>query len=84
MSIKAKTYAVTFADRAYLVMAVTKAGAARDLLEHLSGKAHADLATGEQIYAAGKNGDEIIGADRYKRVVDPDQMPPVGIPETAE
>jgi hypothetical protein len=83
MSIKAKTYAVDFAGQTYLVQAITKAGACRDLLAHLAGGANADLATGEQLYAAGKTGQEIIGLDRYANVVDPNQMPLAGIPETA-
>lgn len=63
-------------------MAITKAGATRELLEHLAGAAHADLATGEQLYAAGKSGQPIIGEHRYKNVVDPNQLGLTGIPET--
>lgn len=83
MALKAKTYAVQFGDKTYLVQAMTKAGACRDLLEHLSGTAYADLATGEQLYAAGQRGESIIGADKYVRVVDPNQLPLTGVPETA-
>lgn len=83
MALKAKTYAVEFGGKTYLVQAITKAGAARDLLEHLAGSAHADLATGEQLYAAGQRGEAIIGADKYARVVDPNQLNLTGIPETA-
>ncbi len=83
MALKAKTYAVQFGDKTYLVQAITKAGAARDLLEHLADSAHADLATGEQLYAAGQRGEPIIGEDKYKRATDPNQMNLTGIPETA-
>lgn len=79
---KAKTYAVTFGGAVHLVQAITKAGAARDLLEHLRDNATADLATGEQIYAAGVAGQPIIGADKYAQAVDLAQLPLTGIPET--
>lgn len=82
MSLKAKTYAVQFGGNTYLVQAITKAGAARDLLEHLRDTAEADLATGEQIYRAGIEGRPIIGAEKYARSVDLRQMPLAGIPET--
>lgn len=76
---KAKTYAVTFGGAVYLVSAMTKAGACRDLLEHLSGQAEVELATGAQLYRAGADGQPIIGADKYANAVDPAQLT---IPET--
>ena len=83
MALKAKTYAVEFGGSSYLVMAITKAGACRDLLEHLAGKASADLATGEQLYEAGQAGVQILGQEKYKRQVDPNQLPLTGVPESA-
>jgi hypothetical protein len=82
VKIKAKTYRVDFGGKTYFVNAMTKAGAQRDLLEHLNGQAVADLATGEEIYRAGVAGEKIIGADRYANAVDLNQMPLAGIPET--
>lgn len=81
---KAKTHAVTIGGKLYLVMAQTRTGAIRDAIEHINRElrkdAHVDLATGEQIYQAGVNGDDIIGSDRYKRQVDPNQMDLTGVP----
>lgn len=56
MALKAKTYAVEFGGKTYLVQAITKAG---------------------------QRGESIIGADKYARVVDPNQLNLAGIPETA-
>lgn len=81
---KAKTHAVKLCGLTFLVHAITKAGAIRDLMEHLRDQASADLATGEQIYLAGAIGQEIIGIDRYKNSVDPNQPGLTGIPETAD
>lgn len=74
MKIKAKVHAVTYGGKTYLVMALTKQGAARDLLEHISGEIDSQLATGEQLYAAGQRGDRIINEDKYKVAVDPSQQ----------
>lgn len=83
---KAKCHAVTIDGETRLVMAQTKAGALRDTLEVLTDemrqRAHVDLATGEQIYNAGQKGEPIIGDDKFKRTVDPNQLPLAGIPET--
>jgi hypothetical protein len=85
-TMKAKVHAVTINGDTRLVMAQTKAGAIRDVLEVLNEEmrktAHVDLATGEQIYNAGQKGEAVIGDDRFKRTVDPNQMPLQGIPET--
>lgn len=86
---KAKTHAVSFEGREpVLVMAQTRAGAVRDAIEHINRElretAHVDLATGEQIYQAGVNGEIIIGSDRYKRQVDPNQMDLTGVPLTVD
>jgi predicted neutral ceramidase superfamily lipid hydrolase len=87
-AIKAKAHAVTIDGKLHLVMAQTKAGAIRDvvaeLVKELVKDAHCDLATGEQLYAAGRDGTAVIGSDRFKRQVDPNQMPLAGIPETAD
>lgn len=88
MSTKAKAHAVTIDGRTHLVMAQTRAGAIRDVIEVLNDEmrkaAHVDLATGEQLYCAGVNGEPVIGTDRFKRQVDPNQLGLTGIPETAE
>lgn len=47
-------------------------------------RAVVDLATGEQLYQAGKHGTPIIGSGRFARAADPDQLGLTGIPETAE
>lgn len=84
---KAKTHAVTiegFGTR--LVMAQTCKGAIRgriaEIIDDLRDKARVDIATGEQIYQAGADGDGILGHDRFKKIVDPNQLPLAGIPET--
>lgn len=86
-TMKSKTHAVTIGGKTYLVQAITKAGAIRDVIDRicdeLREQAVVDLATGEQIYLAGKSGQEIIGHDRFKNAVDPNQMGLSGIPETA-
>lgn len=74
MKIKAKVHAVDFGGTIYPVMALTKQGAARDLLEHISGEINSDLATGEQLYDWGKRGIAIINEDKYKVAVDPNQQ----------
>lgn len=86
---KAKTHAVFIKqnDKTYLVQAQTRSGAVRDVVDELAKQmresAVVDLATGEQIYLAGKNNEPIIGSDRFKNNADPNQMPLAGIPETA-
>lgn len=84
---KAKTHQVSINGKTHLVQAMTKAGAVRDVVEELAKQMRAtavvDLATGEQIYSAGVNGDPIIGSDRFKNNADPNQIPLAGIPETA-
>lgn len=86
-AVKAKAHAVTINGKTHLVMAQTKAGAIRDVLkvltDELAKDAHVDLATGEQLYEAGVKGQEVIGSDRFKRAVDPNQLGLTGIPETA-
>lgn len=86
MSAKAKVHVVSIGTESHLVMAHTKAGAVRDLLEHLrdNGTVSADLATGYDIFCAGRDGIEIIGLDKYQRQEDPNQMPLDGVPEAAE
>lgn len=86
---KAKTHAVTIEGHGTrLVMAQTRLGAVRDRIEEIVAEiretAHADLATGEQIYEAGMNGVGILGHDRYANTVDPNQLPLAGLPETAD
>lgn len=61
---KAKTYAVTLCGKTFLVSAMTRQGAVRDLLENLRDTAVVDMATGEQLYRAGAVGDPIIGGAR--------------------
>lgn len=73
MKIKAKVHAVTYAGKTYLVMAQTKQGAARDLLAHIAGEIDSQVATGEQLYAAGVAGDPILFEGAYKQAVDPAQ-----------
>lgn len=72
----------------YLVEAQTKAGAIRDVIAYLDEEirktAVADLATGEQLYQAGKTGQDVIGSGRFKNAADPNQLGLTGIPETAE
>lgn len=80
---KAKIHAVEMKGETHLVMAMTKAGARRDLIEHIVGDAHVDIATGEQVYQAGRDGREIIGIDRYANTEDPNQLPLDGVPEAA-
>lgn len=72
---KAKVYRISIASTVYLVYALTQAGAMKNLLDHLDGtdKLDARLATGEELFAAGKAGTELIAEDKYKRVDDPNQ-----------
>lgn len=83
---KAKVHAVSIDGTTHLVMAQTKAGAIRDVVDHLTDnlrkRAIADLATGEQIYNAGRDGSSIIGDGRFKNTADLNQLPLTGIPET--
>lgn len=86
--IAAKVHQVSLDGVTYLVEAQTKAGAIRDVIEVIVGgmrkRAVCDLATGEQLYHAGKKGLEVIGSGRFKNSVDPNQMGLSGIPETAD
>lgn len=80
---KSKTFAVWVFGKCYLVQAMTRSGALRDLMGHIKSEVYVDLATGEQIYTAGVNGEAIIGSERYKNKTDPCQIPLAGVPETA-
>lgn len=84
---KAKTYQVSINGETFLVEAQTIAGARRDVVAHLSEKLAAaaiiDLATGEQLYRAGRNGTPILNNGRYAVAHDPNQLPLAGVPETA-
>jgi hypothetical protein len=83
---KAKVYQVSIDGVTYLVEALTVAGATRDVAEEIAKKlrerAVVDLATGEQLYHAGKKGLPIINGGQYVRTEDPDQLPLAGVPET--
>lgn len=81
---KAKVHAIELNGETHLVMARTKAGARRDLSEFLFDDAAIEVATGEQIYQAGRDGREIIGLDRYQVQEDPNQIPLTGVPEAAD
>lgn len=85
---KAKVHNVTLFDHSYLVMARSKAGALRDLFDHIKEEAHSDVATGQQVYEAGRNGQEIIGIDKYSADadVDPNQqkLPNLDVPLPGE
>lgn len=74
---KAKVYRVTVAGATYLVYGLTQAGAIKNLLDHLYDTDNLDgrLATGEELFAAGKAGTELIAEGKYKRVDDPNQQP---------
>lgn len=81
---KAKVHAIELHGETHLIMARTKAGARRDLIEHIVGDVdQVAIATGEQIYQAGREGREIIGIDRYTSQEDPNQIPLDGVPEAA-
>lgn len=86
--VKAKVYCVNIDGVRYLVEAQTQAGAIRDVVATVSDglreRAACDLATGEQLYHAGKTGAAIINSGKYAKAVDPAQMGLTGIPETAE
>lgn len=83
---KAKTYQVSIDGVTYLVDALTLAGAARDVVAEISKgllkRAVVDLATGEQLYHAGKKGLPVINSGRYASGDDPAQQTLTGIPET--
>jgi hypothetical protein len=72
---KAKVYRITIAGTVYLVYALTQSGAIKNLLDHLDGDGTLDvrLATGEELFAAGKAGDDLIAESHYRRVADPNQ-----------
>lgn len=84
---KAKVYQVHLDGVTTLVEAVTLAGAKRDVVEHLAkgmlSRATSDLATGEQLYHAGRKGLPVLNSGRYDNVEDPNQLPLSGTPETA-
>lgn len=84
---KAKVYQVSIDGVTYLVEAQTIAGAARDVVAELAGKlrerAVVDLATGEQLYHAGRKGLPVLNSGRYANAEDPNQLGLTGIPETA-
>lgn len=86
--VKAKVHCVTIDDVPTLVEAQTQAGAIRDVVnaraEEMRKRATCDLATGEQLYHAGKKGLLILNSGKYAKAVDPNQMGLTGIPETAE
>jgi hypothetical protein len=85
-AMKAKVYQVSIDGVTYLVEALTLAGATRDVVEEIGKKmrerAVVDLATGEQLYHAGKKGLPVINGAQYVNVDDPEQMGLTGIPET--
>lgn len=70
---KAKVYAVTILGRSLLVYGLTRASAINNAIESLDTEIDARIATGEEMYAAGKAGAEFIGESKYKRVSDPSQ-----------
>lgn len=86
MAAKAKVFQVSVDGVTYLVEALTVAGASAAVVDELAKKwrerAVVDLATGEQLYQAGKKGLPVINSERYKRGDDPNQIPLAGIPET--
>lgn len=79
---KAKVHHVTLFDRSFLVMARSKAGALRDLFDYLKEDTHAELATGQDVYEAGRKGEEIIGLDKYSDDTDDGQgeLSPLDVP----
>lgn len=78
---KAKAYSVSVLGTSYLVFALTKQGAINNLIDHLrDGDAiYSEVATGEQLYNAGREGISIIAEEKYRRVVDKDQLPLEGL-----
>jgi hypothetical protein len=72
---KAKVYRINIAGTTHLVYALTTQGAIKNLLDHLDGDGTLDvrLATGEELFAAGKAGTDLIAEANYKRVADPNQ-----------
>lgn len=83
---KAKVYQVSIDGKTYLVEAQTLAGAARNVVDHVAKKmrerAVVDLATGEQLYDAGRRGLPVLNSGRYVNAEDPNQIGLTGIPET--
>lgn len=79
---KAKVHEVTLFGHSFLVMARSRAGAMRDLYDHLRDDIHADVASGQAIYNAGRCGVEILGIDKYANVVDPNQIDLEGLDAT--
>jgi len=71
---KAKVHHVTLFDREFLVMARSKAGALRDLFENLKESVQVEVATGQQVYEAGRAGKYIVGIDKYENDADPNQQ----------
>lgn len=83
---KAKVYRITIAGVVYLVYGLTQAGAMKNLFDSLyeTDNLDARLATGEELFAAGKAGTSLIAEDKYKRVDDPNQHPlPIDDTDTA-
>lgn len=70
---KAKVHRVELFDRTFLIFARTKAGAVHDLFDLLKDDVHVDVASGQAIYEAGRDGAEILNADKFANVVDPNQ-----------
>lgn len=83
---KNKSYSVTVHlspgnSHSYLVRAQTQAGAKKIIMQTIAALVESDLATGEQLYAAGVAGQVILGAED---VTDRAQMPLQGFPMTPE
>jgi hypothetical protein len=62
---KAKVYSVTILGKSFLVYAQNQPGAVRNVLDHLDSEISVGLATGEQLYRAGKSGAKFISGDKY-------------------
>ncbi len=86
MAIQAKPHTVYIGTDKVHVMGRTKQGAIRDAVKHYisTHDIRCELMTGDELYAAGQGGVQIIGHDKYERVVDPNQLPLTGVSESVE
>lgn len=82
---KDKIHAVTIDGTTYLAKGKTMKGAVASVIDHLTGgmrqRAAVELATGEQLYNAGRDGASVIGDDSLSGSAEGQQIPLIGAAE---
>lgn len=78
-----KVFKVEVLGKSFLVNALTRKGAIRDLSDALNELSVAEIATPADMYVAGLRSESILGIDRYTPESEPVQLPLGGVPEQA-